>query len=115
MFHGKRHKIASPRVYESLFKDSEGLVLEPNPESIAEGPLLVDGTCLIRAEGSTSIYLVTAGESGIIRRHLIVNWESMLDFRFDESKTITVPSLLVEGLAWGRDLSSPEGRRHLRS
>jgi hypothetical protein len=98
-----------------LFKSSEGLIAEPNPEAIAEGAELGDGTCIVRSEGATSIYLVTAGEMGIIRRHLIVNWESMVEFGFDEAKTITVPSLVIEGLPWGRDLSSLGGRRFLTS
>ncbi len=111
VFHGQRHRIASPRVYESLFKDAEGLVEEPGLGAIAEGPDLGEGTCLVRPQESLSIYLVTAGEGGIVRRHLVLNWDSMCDFGFDEAKVVTVPALVFEGLAPGRDLSSRDGRR----
>lgn len=101
IFHGRRHRIGSPEVYDSLFTGVEGVVALRGVNVIAAGPELSTGTCLVRAEGSLGIYLIARSMGGQVRRHLIPTYESMLGFGFDEQKVRTVPPLMVEGLASG--------------
>ena len=110
IFHGVRHRIASPRVFDALFRDAEGLIEDVDPYAVSEGVTLEDGSCLVTPDEGGGFYLVIRGEAGIVRRHLVVNWESWCDFRFDQDKLATIPRLVLEGLPRGRDLSSQNGR-----
>lgn len=109
MFHGQRHLVADADVYDSLWSERDGLVHHDGLDEIPVGPPLGQGTCLIRAEGQLSIYLLT-GWPGV-RRHLVATWESLLDFGFDEGKARPIPPLALEGLALSGEISSAADRQ----
>ncbi len=109
VFHGRRHRIASPQVYDSLFSGTEAILLSADLEAIAEGPVLDDGACLVRPDGELDIYLATgAGEQ--TRLFHVPTYESLLDFDFDEAKVHTVPRLIVEAMPAGEPLESAPDR-----
>lgn len=110
IFGGERHRIASSLVYDALFNEVEGLVPYEGVERILLGPELGEGTCLIRADGALAIYLLTRAGNGQIQRHFIPTYESLLDFGFDEAKVRSVPSLVIEGLDEGVELTSAADR-----
>jgi len=105
MFFGVRHHIASPATFEALFPDTGGLVTIKSVEHIQCGPELNDGTCLIRADGDTGIYLVTGFPETEIRKHHIPSFEIFVNFGFDESKVRQVPALVLAAIPPGRDLA----------
>lgn len=110
MFHGRRHRVCSPQVYEALFSDIEGLVYSDEISSITMGPELNDGTCLIRALGTLAIFLVT-GRYPHVTRYYITSYNSFCDFGFNMNAVTDVPSILLDALAIGDDLASPADRR----
>ena len=114
VFHGRRRRIVSTAVYDSLFGEVTRLVNTPDVEHITRGPDLDEGTCLIRADGDLAIHLLTRTADGAVRRHFVPTYESLLDFGFDETRVRQIPSLLVEGLAAGADLVSAADRAKLR-
>jgi hypothetical protein len=105
IFHGRRHRIPSPEVYENLFSETDALITVEAVDIIARGPDLSDGAMLIRAVDGTSIYFLTAAYEGGVRRHHIPNYESFLEFGFDMSKVREFPVLLVDALSTGRDIT----------
>ncbi|MDP8916958.1 MAG: hypothetical protein M3M95_07145 [Pseudomonadota bacterium] len=110
VFGGERHQIASSTVYDSLFSEVTGLLPYEGVEWITEGPVLEEGTCLIRADETLSIYLVTRRFNGQVVRHFIPTYESLVDFGFDQGKVRNVPPLVVEGLHEGVELTSAADR-----
>jgi len=109
MFHGRRHRVVSPAVYDALWSEVEGLTPSDDVPEIAMGPELNEGTCLIRAEGALPIHLLTGFPA--VRRLFIPTWESLLEFGFDETKVKTVPALVLEAIASGPDLDGAADRR----
>jgi hypothetical protein len=109
MFHGRRHRVASSGVYDALWSEVAGLVTSHDIDSIALGDDLAEGTCLIRADDTVFIHLLTV-IGGEVRRCFIPNYESLVDFAFDEAKVINVPPLLLQGVAAGRDITSAASR-----
>jgi hypothetical protein len=109
MFHGRRHRVASTAVYDALWSEVSGLVVHHDVESIALGEELSEGCCLVRADGTVFIHLLTAID-GEIRRCFIPNYESLVDFGFDEAKVRDVPGLLLQAVPAGRDLTSAASR-----
>lgn len=110
MYHGKRHRIASPAVYDSLFSEVSGLVTYPDVSSITLGPDVIEGSCLIRADETVFVHLLTASDSGEVRRHWVPTYESLLDFGFAEAKVRDIPHLAMELLPKGADLVSAADR-----
>lgn len=109
MFDGKRHRIASPAVYDALFSEIDRLVAFPEADSISMGEPIGEGSCLIRADGTLAIYLLTAFE-GEARRGFVPTYESLRDFGFDEAKVRDVPMLLLNAIPVGPDLVSAGSR-----
>lgn len=114
IFRGERHRITSSAVYDSLFSEVEGLVPYEGVDGIQLGPELGEGTCLIRAEGALSIYLLTRTEGGQVERLFIPTYESLLDFGFDEGKVRSVSPLVIDGLEEGMELTSAADRASRR-
>ena len=110
VFRGERHRIVSPDVYAALFADGTDLTTYEGVEWIALGHEIGEGACLIRADGSLSIHLLTRDERGQVQKHFVPTYESLLDFGFDESKVRSVSPLVVEGLADGAELRSAADR-----
>lgn len=105
VFHGMRHHVASPDVHDALFSSTEGHTAAESVDNILRGPDLNDGTCLVRGDGEdSSIYLVTGFPATDVRRHLIVSWETFLEFGFDEELVRTVPALILDAVPAGREL-----------
>lgn len=107
---GERRHVTSSEVYDSLWTEVSGLVAYEGLEWITRGPDLGHGTCLVRAEGSLSIHLLTRAEGGTVLRHFIPTYESFLDFGFDEGKVRNLPFLVVQGLEEGIELTSAADR-----
>jgi hypothetical protein len=105
VFQGRRHRVPSPQVYENLFSETDNLVTVTDLDAIARGPELSPDAMLIRADGGTSIYLLTAAYEGGVRRHFIPNYESFVEFSFDLSKVRDFPPLLIDALPTGRDIT----------
>lgn len=109
MYHGRRHRIAGVPICDRLFGDTQDLTVTEELASIAEGPPLEDGTCLVRQEGEPFIFLLTRAPDGI-RLHHVASYESFVDFRFDEARVMDVPRLLLGQVEHGRKLSSAADR-----
>jgi hypothetical protein len=109
VFHGTRHHLVSPAVYEALFISGEGLTMMDDVEEIQRGADLVDGTCLVRAEGELPIYLVTGFPQTAIRKHYVASYDSFLAFAFSEEKVRIVPPLVLAAVPTGRELRSAAG------
>ncbi len=110
MYGGRRHHISTSAVYDALYSEITGIVTFSDVGLIAQGPDLGDGTCLIRADESVFIYLVTRSAEGQVRRHFIPTYESLLDFGFDEGKVRNVPPILMEAVPEGEELVSAGDR-----
>ncbi|MBB2960863.1 hypothetical protein [Methylobacterium sp. R2-1] len=104
VFGGRRHRVASPAVYQALFAGADDLVFSEDIPAIMMGPELNDGTCLVRPTGSHAIFLVT-GRTPVWKYH-IPTFESFTDFGFNESAVIDVPALLMEAVELGGELTS---------
>ena len=109
VFHGVRHRIPSPAVYDALFRDTSGLVAYANVDEVRLGDEMAEGSCLIRADHSLPIFLLTASPAGP-RRHLILSYETFVDFGFDEAKVRSLPVLALEAITQGADLVSAADR-----
>ena len=105
VYHGMRHHITSPSVYEAMFSSVDLLQMD-SVDQILRGPDLVEGTCLVRAEEGGGIYLVTGFPDTEIRKHYIYSFETLKDFGFDEAKVRLLPRLVLAGLPLGRDIRS---------
>ncbi len=111
---GERRQVASTAVYDALWSETTGLVPFEGVRWITPGPDLADGTCLIRADGGLSIFLLARTDNGQVLRHFIPTYESLLDFAFDEGKVRSVPPLMIEGLVEGIELTSAGDRASRR-
>ncbi len=109
VFHGVRHHIYNPDVFDALFVNADNIIELPEAESLSDGRVLNPGTCLVQPMGGVGIYLVT-GEGVFIRRHLIPTYESFCDFGFDLSKVVQIPNLVLEGIVGGREITSASDR-----
>lgn len=110
VYGGRRHRIASPDVYTSLFGDrQEAISFDDDMDHVDPGPELNDGTCLVRADRNGMIFMAT-GAGDTFRLHHVWNYETLLDFGFDMGKVRDVPQLLVDVLPRGRDLVSAGSR-----
>lgn len=109
MFHGKRHRVASPEVYDSLWSEVDRVVPSDEIDAIALGPELNDGTCLIRPRGFLSIYLLTGARH--VHRLFIPTFETLRDFGFDEAKVHDIPPLVLEAIPDGGTIESAADRR----
>jgi hypothetical protein len=110
MFHGRRHRVGSPAVYDALWSEIDGLVNFDDLDEIAQGPDLPDGTCLIRAEGTVFIHLLTL-QDGQVRRLFIPTLESLQGFGFDTWKVRDLPPLVVQALPAGPDITAASDQR----
>jgi hypothetical protein len=108
VFGGERHLIASSAVYDALFSEVTGLVPYEGVSEITEGPVLAEGTCLVRGDGELSIHLLTRAHNGRVVRHFIPTWESLVGFGFDHDKVRSVPPLVIECVPEGVDLISAD-------
>lgn len=59
VFHGRRQRIESSEVYDSLFNEIDNIVKYEDSSQILTGPELNDGTCLIRAPGTLPVCRLT--------------------------------------------------------
>ena len=109
VFHGRRHRVASSAVYDALWSEIDGLVNFDALEEVAIGPELAGGTCLIRAEGTVFIHLLTT-QDGEIRRLFVPTFESLQGFGFDEGRVRDLPALAVQGIPAGEDLTAASAR-----
>lgn len=109
VFSGRRHRIASPAVYDAMFSEIDRLVAFDGIEQIALGDELCEGSCLVRADGALSIYLLTMID-GEVRRHFVPTYETLCDFGFAEERVREIPPLLLEAVPAGRDLVSASSR-----
>ena len=105
MFDGRRHRVASPGVYQALFSSADDLILSEEIPTIAMGPELNDGTCLVRGIGSHAIFLLT-GAPPTIRKYHVPTYESFTDFGFNENAVLDVPPLLLEAVELTGELTS---------
>ena len=110
VFHGRRHRVSSPLVYDALFADTQGLVHTDEIASIMMGPELNDGTCLVRAFDTLAIFLVT-GRYPRVTRHYIPSFESFSDFGFALDAVKEVPLLMLENITLAAELISIADRR----
>jgi hypothetical protein len=110
IFGGERHRIASSAVFDALFSEVEKLVPFQGVDRIPLGPELGEGTCLIRADGALSIYLLARASNGQVQKHFIPTYESLVDFAFNEGAVRAVSPLVIEGLQDGVDLVSAADR-----
>lgn len=106
IFRGERHRIVSGSVYDSLFGEVEAIRLHTDVDAITAGPELVEGTCLVRADGGLAIYLVARTERGAVQKHHIPDYETFLDFGFDEAKVRSIPPMVLQGLEEGLEIRS---------
>lgn len=105
VFSGRRHRVASPAVYQALFTSPDDLIFSEDIPSITMGPELNDGTCLARPIGSHAIFLVT-GRAPEIRKYYIPTYENFTDFGFNENAVIDVPALILEAVELAGELTS---------
>lgn len=110
MFHGRRHRVASPAVYDALFAEAEALVHSDEIPPIAMGPELNDGTCLVRAQDTMGIFLIT-GCYPNVTKHYIPSFESFSDFGFSLAAVKDVPAILLDHVPLAPDLVSFRDRR----
>jgi hypothetical protein len=105
VFHGRRHRVASPAVYDALWSEIDRLVQFEEADSVELGEELVDGTCLVRAEGTLPIYLLTV-MGGEVRRFFIPTYEALLAYGFDEGKVRELPHLVLRAIPSGDELTA---------
>jgi hypothetical protein len=108
IFQGLRHHIADPDTYSALFADDRGVVDDVQVGEIALGPELNHGSCLVRAQGGVSIYLVFGRPRAI--RCFIPTLESFNEFGFAMSKVCDVPRILLDAIPVGPELESAADR-----
>ena len=109
VFHGLRHHVTSPQVYEALFIGVEGHTSVETVDDIKRGFDLNEGTCLVRGDGADeATYLVTGFPTSEARKHHVSSWETFLSFGFDERLVRTTPWLVLSTVPTGRALRTPE-------
>lgn len=109
VFHGRRHRIASSNVYDSLFHEVDGIIESQEIEGVALGDQIGEGACLIRADGTLPVYLLTVFD-GEARRCHIPSYEVLRDFGFHEKKVRDASPLLVNAVPIGEALTSAKSR-----
>ena len=108
VYHGERHRIASPEVYEAFFTGVDAVVTVDSVAGIEAGSTLADGACLLRAEGRDAIYLVNRVEAHAVLRHHIASYRTFMAFGFDLAKVRDVPRLVLDTVPEGRDIRVAE-------
>ena len=111
VFHGSRHYVANSSVFDSLFEGIAGLRKFDTVDDILVGPALNDGTCLVRADGDASVYMITGQPGSGVRRHKIDGPQSWTDFGFSLNVVKAISHLVLSGLPFGRELQSAGHRR----
>lgn len=106
VINGRRRHIASLQVYINLFGDTtDGIISDIDLNNVDPGPPLNDGTCLVRSTSNGMIFLAT-GQRGTLRLMHILDFNSFLDFRFEMSKVIDVPAIIIDALPRGSSITS---------
>jgi hypothetical protein len=108
IFQGLRHHVADSDTYSALFANDRGVVDDIHVCEIAMGPELNHGSCLARAQGEVSIYLVFGRPRPI--RCYIPTLESFAEFGFDMDKVCDVPRILLDAIPVGPELQSAADR-----
>ncbi len=106
MYHGMRHHVENPTVYDSLFSSDSPLTQIDTVDVILRGSDLNDGSCLIRGEGSTDIFLLTGFPGTGVMRYLIRTFETFVAFGFDEHLVREIPDLVLQGIRAGRPIEA---------
>lgn len=73
-------------------------------DGVARGALLNDGSCLVRADGGTEIYLLTGLPQ--TRRHLISSYEIFQRCGFDLEQVRNIPWLAMQAIPVGATIRS---------
>lgn len=110
VYHGVRHRIPSPAVYDALFSNAEGLIEYAPVDEVRLGEEVHEGTCLVQADNGLAIYLLTSAITAGPRLHHIATYDSFMHFGFDQSKVRKVPDLMLNAMPRGADLVSAADR-----
>jgi hypothetical protein len=81
-----------------------------NVDEVALGDDMAEGSCLVRADGDLTIYLLTGGSDSGPSLHHVQSFESFTDFHFDEGKVRDVPALALKAVPPGPALVSAADR-----
>ena len=57
------------------------------------------------------MFLITGSPAAKVAKYYITNWESFVDFGFNQDAVLPVPSIAVSGLSTGYELQSAANRR----
>ncbi len=101
VFQGRSHAIENANVQNALFVNKP-LESIGQVKGLAEGEMLNDGSCLIRAEGEHGIFLLTGLPK--TRRCLITSFEAFTKFGFDMDKVRNVPWLVLQAIPVGPEI-----------
>ena len=104
VFNGMRHLLASPDVAGNILVGGSNVKAVLTVDDIMQGPILNEGTCLVSAEGSGGVYLVTGMEPSIYR-YPISDLETFEELCFDKTKIRYIPHLVLQGVPLGIPIS----------
>ncbi len=104
VFNGLRHHVTSSPVYDALFRPGVTFDHVPDLDSVAEGPDLGPGTCLVSDSETGEIYLVFGEPSINIRKYAIKTYENFVELGFNEALVRTVPPILLAAIPSGRPI-----------
>ena len=110
VYHGRRHRIASPGAFIALFHDDAELIYHDDLATIKLGREINEGSCLVQGETSSAIYLITGFPVIKIKKHPIGSWESFLDYGFNIEKVERVKSIVLDAVPIGKEITAAKDR-----
>ncbi|MGF3025867.1 hypothetical protein ACQVP2_23925 [Methylobacterium aquaticum] len=104
VFNGLRHYVTSAQVYDALFRPGVNFDHLPDLDSVAEGPDLSPGTCLVSDSETGEIYLIFGDPSINIRKYAIKTYENFVELGLNEAVVRTVPPIVLAAIPAGRPI-----------
>ena len=102
---GQKRGIVDGVTYDALFKDaanSSSVISDIGLPDLDTGPLITDGTVLVRAVGGSSVYLIDQNT----KRH-IGNPDTFTRYNFSGDKIVPVPPAVIAAIPDGNEIVFP--------
>lgn len=99
ILHGQRRKFASKNLFDELIGAAAPYHEEYVVEHHSLGPVICEGSCLVRGDGSLGIFFVTGYPNTL--RHKIETYEAFEQIGFQLSAVRNIPIIVLEQIPLG--------------
>ena len=103
---GRKRWIPNPTVYDLLFRDWGGIILEIDIDKIPTGSAIPQDAILIRFGSKPAIYLLDGVQPNQVKRH--ITSPSVMDhYNFDWDQVVVLPTQIEGSFATGNPINNP--------